>query len=310
MSMMNFLQFVAALRVRDADKSRRKNAPILRSQKILPLDRATHAGTRLLIGKCKSMTSDTAVSLCVLYRCAGSSESILTLAAFPIREWRMRLRQWRGKIINTTAYRPTSWPAGDGTGRRFFTSGLALDLADHVVATLKRRNESGCKWSMLGLAQAFDEFFIESEYNSMMFALQEVVKDLVIAAAGRRYATLADPDSETYLGPGCVDGLQHTQARAGRLQARVRHLSELTRKLPVLDWVTVSDTEHHLCEYNKYVKASQGLWSKPYKCPACPNGFLTTDGRLKSVAERRRVSARLRMNTEGSKGFSHAHTRM
>ena len=125
--LLTFIQFVDKLLDRDRLKAEFPNQPrkwtsdpYLRSQKVLGLRRREHAGTIALHRGVARLDADSALALGIIYRCSGSNLQLVDeLAKAPRHLWPKKLNSYAGVMIKCNAYRPTAWPAGVGSGRRF-----------------------------------------------------------------------------------------------------------------------------------------------------------------------------------------------
>ena len=226
--------------------------PILRSQRILPQNRSTHAGTRVIADTCKKLQgaevdgksfSPTALRLDIVYRCSGSHEPLLELSRSPPQQWRQLLSEWTGPVIQCTAYRPTAWPSSFGSGRRFFTEGLVLDLASSCEEIIREAIRQKKVYTMKGLAQEFSKFFekplrlkggAKIKYSNMMFALSECVRDIATGCVGHAAASVVDPSSVVYRGNGCDKGLKQSTCRGASSDDKIANvILDLERVYPV-----------------------------------------------------------------------------
>ena len=74
---------------------------------------------------------------------------------------------------------------------------------------------------MIELATRYDKFFEKlPRYRSMIFSLQEAVKDIAHGTTGVEYLRAIDVESEVYKGGGCYKGVRYAHLERVRLLHR------------------------------------------------------------------------------------------
>ena len=183
-------------------------------------------------------------------------------------------------------------------------------LIDHCIEILHERQTARTISTMYDLAAALNKGIDDIEdddYNSMMFSLQEVVKDVAEGACGSMYRKLVDPTSRVYEGPGCIGGLERRHAIGRSKQQQMCYLVKAIKRIVGLEWAEYTDVEHFVCEYNKYSEMVAGRQTKPYRPERWigqghGNGFLDAAGHLKSLQARKQISRQNQRSADGHAG--------